>query len=276
VNVVRILVCFKVTPDYEALRASDWAGATADGVETRYVRHVLNCFDESALELALRARESLAVLGVAASLDALTIGGREVEPHLATVHALGYERAVRVHVEHPLDFAPGVTASLIAGYLRKSGGCDLLLLGTRTGPGDGGTVPFRVAEHLGLPCLSQVTAVEPLDGRRLRVSRAVDGGLEHATVSLPCVVAVGNAIVSHLRVPTLSDRLAAKARPVELLAPADLGVDVAAELDREPCALTELAAVRRERGGAILGGRDRRDKARALLDAMPKGLVEGL
>jgi electron transfer flavoprotein beta subunit len=276
VSAVRILVCFTVTPDYEARRASDWAAATTEGVETRYVRRILNCFDESALELALRARESFAALGVAAALDALTIGGREADPHLATARALGYERAVRVDAEDRLDFAPGVTASLIAGYLRRTGGCDLLLLGTRTGPGDGGTVPFRLAEQLGLPCLSQVTAFEPLDGRRLRVSRAVGGGLVHATVSLPCVLSVGNAIVSHLRVPTLSERLAARAHDTELLAPADLGVDVAAELGREMCALTGLEAVRRERGGAIVRGRDPREKARALLDALPKGLVEGL
>ena len=55
---MRILVSFKVTPDYEALPQESWAapaalgksGAGADGAEsavgapeTRYVRRVLNC-----------------------------------------------------------------------------------------------------------------------------------------------------------------------------------------------------------------------------------------
>ena len=104
---MRILVSFKVTPDFEALREADWVAAAAgDGVETRYVRRVLNCFDESALELALRLSESLAGRGVEADLGALSVGGREAEPYLTTLLALGYERAARVEPEAALDFAP--------------------------------------------------------------------------------------------------------------------------------------------------------------------------
>ena len=67
---VRIAVGFKVTPDYEALRPADWARAAADEAAaraeaTRYVRRVLNVFDEAALELALRLRDARAEHGLA-------------------------------------------------------------------------------------------------------------------------------------------------------------------------------------------------------------------
>ena len=278
---VRVLACFKATPDFEALGEADWAGAAAGGVETRYVRRVLNCFDESALELALRLSESAARCGVRAELDALSVGGREVEPYLKTLVALGYERATRVPpeaagTESGLDFAPGVVASIIAAYARRVAHSDLVVLGWRSGPGDSGTVPFRVAEALGWPCLTQVTEVEPLSDDRLRVACVADDGPQRLTLRGPCVLAVGNAVVSHLRVPTLKDRLARRHRPIEVLAAADLGVDIAALRRRETCLPTAFETIDRSRRGVVIEGRSPRDKAQTLFDSRLRDIMETL
>ncbi len=82
---MRVLTCFKVTPDFEALRAADWLTAPTSGLPTRYVRRVLNCFDESALELALRLRDAAADLDLTVDLGALCVGGREADPYLKTL-----------------------------------------------------------------------------------------------------------------------------------------------------------------------------------------------
>jgi len=284
VSSLRILVSFKVTPDFEALREADWlAGAEDDaaedaahGVETRYVRRVLNCFDESALEMALRLADARAQRGSATSLGALSVGGKETEPYLKTLLALGYERAARVEPEAALDFAPAVVAALIAGYVRQVDHSDLLLLGCRSGPGDSGTVPFLLAEALGWPCLTQVLEVEPLPDDRVRVACLVDDGLRRVTLRLPCVLAVGNAVVSQLRVPTLTDRLARKHAPIDVLSGADLGVDIAGDLRRETCVLTGLETIDRARRGVIVGGATPAAKAHALFAAHLKDLVEKL
>ena len=73
---MRIVVGFKVTPDYEALRPSDWAGAATGGLQTRYVRRILSCFDESALELALRLRDARAERGLQTGLAAYSVASR--------------------------------------------------------------------------------------------------------------------------------------------------------------------------------------------------------
>jgi electron transfer flavoprotein beta subunit len=293
-SALRVLVSFKVTPDFEALRPGYWAAGavdpsstgpataasaappTAPRVPTRYVRRVLNCFDESALELALRLSDSIAQRGGSARLAALSIGGRGVDPHLTTLLALGYERAARLDVETDLDFAPAVVATLIARYVARREPCDLLLLGCRSGPGDGGTVPFRVAEALVRPCVSQVTEVEPLadDDGCLRVACTTDDGLVRLTVRRPVVLAVGNAVVSRLRVPTLRDRLARRDVPVAVVAADELGVDVAAALDREPTALCGLEVVDCARSGAVVDGAGPRDKARVLYDSYLRALLE--
>jgi electron transfer flavoprotein alpha subunit/electron transfer flavoprotein alpha/beta subunit len=306
---MRILVAFKVTPDFELLRDADWATAATGGVETRYVRRILNCFDESALELALRVADGLATQRATATpatrgapagaplveLGAVSIGGREAEAYLKSLVALGYERATRIdpgagksehgasQSEHgvaqgehrapgtgdtttDLDFAPAVVAALIARYARDVDHSDLVVLGCRSGPGDGGTVPFRVAEELGWPCLSQVTELEALADGRLRATCAADDGLARLTLRGPCVLAIGNAVVSSLRVPTLKRRLAHRDEPLDVL-PADaIGIDIAATCRDQVSRLTGLDPIDRTRAGALVDGPTPQAKARALYD----------
>lgn len=264
---MRILVAFKVTPDYEALREADWGRVLAGDPEgTRYVRRVLNVFDESALELALRLRDALAQGGAPANLAALTIGGRESEPFLKTLLALGYERAARADAGADLDFAPAATASLIAAHAAEAGS-DLLLLGCSSGPADSGVVPFLAAEALGWPCLTQLTDIAPAGARGVRVACAVDDGELRATVRLPAVLAVGNAVVSCLRVPTLSDRLASRDKATELLVPHGLGAKgISAPGAPARGYRLDLELVDRHRAGAVVGGDAVADKVRALLD----------
>jgi electron transfer flavoprotein alpha/beta subunit len=181
-----------------------------------------------------------------------------------------------VEPEAALDFAPAVTATIIAGYASQMDHSDLLLLGCRSGPGDSGTVPFLVAETLGWPCLTQVIEAEPLPDGRVRVACMADDGLLRVTPRLPCVLAVGNAVVSHLRVPTLTDRLARRDKRSDVFSGADLGVDIAGELRREPCVLAGLEAIDRARRGVIIDGKTPREKARVLFDAHLKSLIEKL
>jgi electron transfer flavoprotein alpha/beta subunit len=202
------------------------------------------------------------------------VGGQEVEPFLATLRALGYERTARVAPGADLDFAPAVTAAIVVAYAQQIDHSELVLLGCRSGPGDGGTVPFRVAEALGWLCLTQVTEVEPLSDGRLRVAWVADDGLLRASLRLPCVLAIGNAIVSRLRVPTLSDRLTVRHRQSDVVSPADLGVDVTAALARECSALVGFEVVDRSRPGVVVGGRTPREKAQAVFDAYIRQLVQ--
>jgi electron transfer flavoprotein beta subunit len=281
---MRIAVGFKVTPDFDALRAADWARlAAAEGPEgraeaARYVRRVFGVFDEAALELALRLRDMRAGRDLQTELAAFTVGGREADPFLATLQALGFECA-RVDPgplgeNGGLDFAPAATAALAAACARQLGG-DVLLLGERGGPGGTGTVPFLAAEALGRLCVSGVTEIEPADDDRLRVTFAADDGPMRAVVAPLCVLAVGNAVVSMLRVPTLKDRLAARGRPVTEHSAGHLGVDVAA-LAAAGGQLAGLAALDRSRAGVVVPGGTPAKQARELFEDHLRARLEAL
>jgi electron transfer flavoprotein beta subunit len=301
-SVMRIAVGFKVTPDWEALRPADWARvAAAEGPEgraeaVRFVRRVPGVFDEAALELALRLRDARADAGLETELSAFTVGGREADPLLATLQALGFavarvDTGAAGEVSGPdgpattggvadggivagsLDFAPAATAALVAACARRLDG-DVLLLGERGSPDGSGLVPFLAAESLGRPCVAGVTAITPAPSERLRVTFSADDGPVRAVVTPPCVLAVGNAVVSMLRVPTLKDRLAARDRPVAEYAPARLDVDLAAL--PEGASLLRLEAVDRGRAGAVVPGATPADKARALYEQLLRAHLEKL
>ena len=277
---MRIAVGFKVTPDWEALRAADWARvAAAEGPEgraeaARYVRRVLGAFDEAALELALRLRDARTADGLETGLAAFTVAGREADPYLRTLQALGYE-AARVEPGANLDFAPAATAALVAACAERLGG-DVLLLGSSTGPGDGGVVPFLAAEALGRPCVSQVTEVASTRNSHLRVTFAADAGPVRVTVTPPCVLAIGNAVVSMLRAPTLKDRLAVRDRPIAEFSATDLDVDVPGVLSGEPGVPAGLATIDRRRAGVIVTGATPADKARVLYETHLRARLEHL
>ena len=155
---LRIVVGFKVTPDYEALRprrlgAGDGGRAPEARAEaTRYVRRVLNVFDEAALELALRLRDARADAGLETSLAAFSVAGREADPFLRTLQALGYEAARVERRRRPRLRAPRRRPPLVAACAERLGG-DVLLLGSRSGPGDErrGAVPRGRGARPALP-----------------------------------------------------------------------------------------------------------------------------
>jgi electron transfer flavoprotein beta subunit len=288
---MRIAVGFKVTPDWEALRAADWARvAAAGGPEgraeaARYVRRVLGVFDEAALELALRLRDERAARDLETNLAAFTVGGREAAPFLDTLLALGFECA-RVDPAGPaplaggpaagdLDFAPAATAALVAACARRLGS-DVLLLGERGSPGGSGTVPVLASEALSRTCLTGVTDVEPIDDGRLRATFTADDGPVRAVVAPPCVLAVGNAVVSMHRAPTHKDRLAARGRPVAEFTPGDLGVDVAAAIQSSSSAALRLETIDRGRAGVVVAGQTPEDKARTLFEQHLRARLEAL
>jgi electron transfer flavoprotein alpha/beta subunit len=89
------------------------------------------------------------------------------------------------------------------------------------------------------------------------------------------VLAVGNAVVSMLRVPTLKDRLAARDRPVADYTAADLDVDLRAARARD-ATLMRLEQVDRGRAGIVVHGATPADKARALYEQHLRARLEGL
>ncbi|MEW5784306.1 MAG: electron transfer flavoprotein subunit beta/FixA family protein [Bacillota bacterium] len=268
-----ILVCFKVVPDLDQLAGSDWFIDSLLRVETGYAKTILNAYDESALEMALRFSESA---GQSVNLTALTIGDEKADIYLKTLYALQFAKAVRIENSVEARFSPEAVASVICRYVELYGKQDLLIMGRQSGVGDNAKTPLLAAEMLKWPCITQVTRVEPGEASRLKVTAMVDGGLVQQTVRTPCVLAVGNVPNAYLRVPTLKEKYACGKKEIEVMDLEQFGLQGIFNCFDTGCELQGLALIDRNREGVIVQGATPAEKARALYDAYLKEWLEQL
>ena len=260
---MNLLACVKIVPDMEAINSADWEVTSSLSVDLSYVRLIWNCFDESSLEMLLKLSDLSEGFPALVNLWALTVGPKNVESYLKTLYALGYERAVRMDPkQRDLRFCSGWMAEVIAAFVRKEKNVDGIVMGSVSADGNNGNTPFLTAEILGWPCISQVVALEPVDGTHLRVVSQQDQGNVTQVVTLPCVFAVGNAPSSYLRVPTLKDRMKKGKKPIEMIDEETLGIP--GEPMDEGLVLTGLEPVRQEREGIRIEGENAREKAELL------------
>jgi len=225
---MKIAVCFKTIADYGRLSETDWAWDERHFVDTSFVRRVFNCFDESALEMALKLAATSQNASDPAELTALTVDDRQSDLFLKHLTAVGYHHVVRIQCNKKIDlrFNPLTVSDLISTYIKREGH-QLVFLGWQGGAGDNRQTGFLVAERLGWPCIREVTAVvrdESSGG--LKVTSRIDAATLVQTVKLPMVLIAGHCIDSpYLRVPTLKQKLKAKNKPVTILSNTRLGID---------------------------------------------------
>lgn len=212
---MNILAAFKVCPNLDLLQVNDLAVREGMGVDTHFLPNVLNCYDESSLELALRFREQSAAAGETVRLSAITVGGSRTEDYLKTLQALGYDHVVRAEAEEQaLRFCPELAARTIASYARASGQ-DVILVGAEAPLGNHGVTAQWVSALTAFPLLASVVDFSPAENGRLTVWSRSGGCMMVQTVAPPCVLSVGNAVVSKLRVPSLRARMQWKHTPCE-------------------------------------------------------------
>jgi len=202
---MNILVCYKVLPDFEQLLASDWADFALDA-DLSYAKRVLNCFDESALEIALQLRDASEE---EMRCTAVTLGAAPPPFLRKTLFAAGFDELHLLECAGA-ELCPAFTAQTMADFAAK-GNYDLILTGAQAGYGDSGIVPILLAQHLDLPVITLAQELS-LCTQGLDILRETDGASERLTVRLPAVVTIGNSPVCALRAATLQAQLAAAKR----------------------------------------------------------------
>lgn len=217
-----VLVCVKEVPDYGMVLGADWqAVAGGHPPAIGYASRIANCFDENALELALRLAEQQRALGGACEVHVLSVGAASAEAVLKHCLALGVASATRVAVEAPDELAPAAVAGLVAAFARQSGPFGLVLTGRQAGLYDDAQVPLYTAELLGLRCVQDVIALEAAGpaGLPLRLRHRRERDVQLAESADALVATVGDIEGLALRSCTLKEKLAARQRAVAVLTP---------------------------------------------------------
>jgi len=191
------------------------------GVDTANVKMSMNPFDEIAVEEAVRLKEK----GAVSEVIAVSCGVTQCQETLRTAMAIGADRAILVECTEELQ--PLAVAKLLKALADKEQP-QLVILGKQAIDDDCNQTGQMLAALAGWPQATFASKVEIADGRA-QVTREVDGGLETVSVALPAVVTT-DLRLNEPRYVTLPNIMKAKKKTLEIVKPADLGVDVTPRL----------------------------------------------
>jgi electron transfer flavoprotein beta subunit len=212
---MKVLVPVKRVVDYNVKVRVKSDGT---GVDIANVKMSMNPFDEIAVEEAVRLKEK----GVATEIVAVSCGVTQCQETLRTAMAIGADRAILVETD--VELQPLAVAKLLKALVDKEQP-GLVILGKQAIDDDCNQTGQMLAALAGLPQATFASKVELADGHA-SVTREVDGGLETLKIKLPAVVTT-DLRLNEPRYVTLPNIMKAKKKPLEVVKPGDLGVDVA-------------------------------------------------
>ena len=215
---MKVLVAVKRVVDYNVKVRIKSDGT---GVDIANVKMSMNPFDEIAVEEAVRLKEE----GTVTEVIAVSCGVTQCQETLRTAMAIGADRAILVETAEELQ--PLAVAKLLKTLVDREQPC-LVILGKQAIDDDCNQTGQMLAALAELPQTTFASNVE-LAADSVSVTREVDGGSETLKLSLPAIITT-DLRLNEPRYVTLPNIMKAKKKPMELLKPADLGVDIKAHL----------------------------------------------
>jgi electron transfer flavoprotein beta subunit len=212
---MKVLVPVKRVVDYNVKVRVKSDGS---GVDIANVKMSMNPFDEIAVEEATRLKEK----GVVTEIIAVSVGVTQCQETLRTAMAIGADRGILVETD--ADVQPLAVAKVLKALIDKEKP-DLIILGKQAIDDDSNQTGQMLAALANLPQGTFASKVEVADGK-VSVTREVDGGLETVKLSLPAVITT-DLRLNEPRYVTLPNIMKAKKKTLDVVKPADLGVDVA-------------------------------------------------
>ena len=211
---MKILTTVKKVVDVElTIHVKDGA-IVEDGLQ-----YVINAWDENAVEASVQLKENNG-----AETTLVSIGGGDNADMIRRCYAMGIENGI--HIDDPA--LAKADSSIFAKVLQKvyeKGDYDLVITGKQAQDTDNGQTGIILAEYLGLPCVSNVIAIEVLDDQHIKVSRSGDAGTEIVELELPAVVTV-DVSINEPRLPAMRGIMMAKKKKINVMDLAALGTSL--------------------------------------------------
>ncbi len=215
---MKVLVPVKRVVDYNVKVRVKSDGS---GVDIANVKMSMNPFDEIAVEEAMRLKEG----GKATEVVAVSCGVTQCQETLRTAMAIGADRAILAETD--VELQPLAVAKLLKALADKEQP-QLIILGKQAIDDDCNQTGQMLAALLGWPQATFASKVTIEDGKAV-VTREVDGGLETVSLSLPAIITT-DLRLNEPRYVTLPNIMKAKKKPLDVVKPEALGVDVAPRL----------------------------------------------
>jgi electron transfer flavoprotein beta subunit len=211
---MKILVTVKRVVDYNVkIKVKN----DNSGVDLENVKMAMNPFDEIAVEEAVRLKEKK----LCDEITAISIGSAKSEETLRTALAIGVDKGILVETEEEVQ--PLEVAKILKEVVKKNNP-DLVLMGKQAIDDDSNQTGQMLAALLGWPQGTFASKLE-INGKKINVTREIDGGLETLGMELPAIITT-DLRLNEPRYASLPNIMKAKQKPVEKITPNDLNVEI--------------------------------------------------
>ncbi|MFA1611716.1 electron transfer flavoprotein subunit beta/FixA family protein [Halobellus rubicundus] len=151
------------------------------------------------------------------NLTALTLGADEATEQLRSAIAMGADDGMLLETEGG-EWGPKATANAVASAVEaQKPDFDLFLFGNESADAANHQVGVRVAEQLGVPCVTGIKDLE-VDGDTAVAKREIPGGAEVYEVELPAVITVKEGL-NEPRYPSMRAKMQARKATVDTVEP---------------------------------------------------------
>lgn len=213
---MEILVCVKRSPDTSENEIE--LNRAGNDIECDDLVYSINEPDNYAVEEALQIADR-----TGGNVTVVTVGGEDDEEVLRREMAMGAKQGVMISDEAFAGSDGKGIAKILSAYVQKNH-YDLILTGVQAEDG-AAQVGGMVAAMLDHPFASLVTAIEVLDGKKLKIIREIEGGNKEVNeIDLPCVLSVQTGINEPRYVGMRGIRQVASV-PIPSFGAADLDID---------------------------------------------------
>ena len=179
---MNIIVCIKQVPDTTEVKLDPKTGTLIrDGVPS-----IINPDDKAGLELALDLKDKYN-----AKVTVITMGPQQAEIVLREAYAMGADRAILLTDRKFAGADTLATSNALSGAIRTLD-YDLIITGRQAIDGDTAQVGPQIAEHLDLPQVSYLQALE-YNNNTFTIKKALEDGYQILEVDSPCLVTVLNS-----------------------------------------------------------------------------------
>lgn len=183
---VEILVCVRRVPDTSENEIE--LNSAGNDIKRDELVYSINEPDNYAVEEALRIAAK-----VGGNVTVATVGGEDDEEVLRRQMAMGANHGVLIADEAFRGSDGRGIATILKAFVEK-GHYDLILTGVQAEDG-GAQVGGMLAALLDYPFASLVNSIEVIEGKKLKISREIEGGnKEMNDIDLPCVLSIQTGI----------------------------------------------------------------------------------
>jgi len=212
--IMKILVPVKRVVDYNVKIK---VKSDNSGVDLENTKMSMNPFDEIAVEEAVRLKEKK----ICDEIIAISIGSAKSEETLRTALAVGADKGILIETEEEVQ--PLEVAKILKEIIKKNNP-DLVLMGKQAIDDDSNQTGQMLAALLGWPQGTFASKLE-INGKKINVTREIDGGLETLGMELPAIVTT-DLRLNEPRYASLPNIMKAKQKPIEKITPSDLNIEI--------------------------------------------------